>query len=173
MSETVSARDSGPDSKLRIALLAYFPMFIATLSLLTSIYNGYLNNKFVSIIQSNISRAEYMRTCKDVIDSYFQVKFRAAVLNGAGGRSENAGASAQQIEAANTVSHFAALATFLANLRDEEARVTYTNLSRELEKIVQAAGGVPRAELDTMFEPADRMFDEMNNDCVRSARATL
>ena len=57
----------------------YFPMFIATLSLVTSIYNGYLNNQFVDLIQRNVGRAEYMRTCKDVIDAYFQVKFRAAV----------------------------------------------------------------------------------------------
>jgi 5'-deoxynucleotidase YfbR-like HD superfamily hydrolase len=165
--------ESAPDSKLRTALLAYFPMFIATLSLLTSIYNGYLNNKFVTIIQSNISRAEYMRTCKDVIDSYFQVKFRAALLNGAAARGEGVGSSTQQTDAANTVSHFAALATFLANLRDEQARVTYTSLSRELEKIVQTAGRVPSGELEKLFEPADRLFGQMNNDCVQSAKATM
>jgi hypothetical protein len=169
MSELAPVRDS----KLRTAVLAYFPMFIATLSLLTSIYNGYLNNKFVSIIQANISRAEYMRTCKDVIDSYFQVKFRASLLNGTGGRGDNAGAPTEQIDAANTVNHFAALATFLANLRDEQTRVTYTHLSQELEKIVQTAGRVSPAELEKMFGPADRLFDTMNNDCVRSAKATL
>ena len=56
-------------------------MFIATLSLVTSIYNGYLNNLFVNLIQRNVGRTEYMRTCKDVIDAYFQVKFRAFVVS--------------------------------------------------------------------------------------------
>src|ERR671929_2359178 len=64
------------ESRTRAALITFFPMFIATLSLVTSIYNGYLNSKFVDIIQRNVGRAEYMKTCKDIIDAYFQVKFR-------------------------------------------------------------------------------------------------
>ena len=35
---------------IRTAVVTYFPMFIAVLSLVTSIYNGYLNGKFVDII---------------------------------------------------------------------------------------------------------------------------
>ena len=69
------------ETKIRTILITYFPMFIATLSLVTSIYNGYLNDLFVELIQRNLGRAEYMRTCKDVIDAYFQVKFRAAVIS--------------------------------------------------------------------------------------------
>ena len=69
------------ETRVRAILLSYFPMFIATLSLVTSIYNGYLNNLFVDLIQRNVGRTEYMRTCKDVIDAYFQVKFRAAVVS--------------------------------------------------------------------------------------------
>ena len=67
------------NSRLRIVVVI-FPMFIATLSLLTSIYNGYLNNKFVELIQQNVSRSEYIRTCKDIIDSYFLIKLKAAAL---------------------------------------------------------------------------------------------
>ncbi len=69
------------ETRVRSILITYFPMFIATLSLVTSIYNGYLNNLFVDLIQRNVGRAEYMRTCKDVIDAYFQVKFRASVVS--------------------------------------------------------------------------------------------
>ena len=72
---------SDSETKVRSIVIAYFPMFIATLSLVTSIYNGYLNNRFVDLIQRNLGRAEYMRTCKDVIDAYFQVKFRASVVS--------------------------------------------------------------------------------------------
>ncbi len=41
------------ESRFRAAALLYFPMFIATLSLVTSIYNGYLNSRFVDFIQRN------------------------------------------------------------------------------------------------------------------------
>ena len=75
------------ENTIRTAVTAYFPMFIAVLSLLTSIYNGYLNNKFVNIIQGNLGRAEHMRTCKEIIDAYFQVKFRAGLVNESGERA--------------------------------------------------------------------------------------
>jgi hypothetical protein len=158
---------------IRNAVLTYFPMFIATLSLVTSIYNGYLNNKFVDIIQSNLGRAEYMKTCKEIIDAYFQVKFRASLVSEnaahAGGAAV-AGASAAQIDAANAVNKFAALGTYLANLRDDATREHYTRLSQELDKIVRQAGKTPPGDLGKLFEPADRIFTDMNNDCVKTAK---
>ena len=72
------------EGKLRVVLLTFFPMLIATLSLVTSIFNGYLNNKFVDLIQRNFGRAEYMRTCKETIDAYFQVKFKAGLVSANG-----------------------------------------------------------------------------------------
>ena len=115
-------------SRVHATLLSYFPMFIATLSLVTSIFNGYLNAKFVDIIQRNVSRTEYMRTCKEIIDAYFQVKVKIGAVNAAGG------AAAAQSEVENAVAKFAALGTYLANLRDEDTRVRYTHLSMELEE---------------------------------------
>jgi hypothetical protein len=156
-------------------LITYFPMAIAVLSLCTSIFNGYLNSKFLDIIQHNVGRVEYMRTCKEVIDAYFQVKFRAGVLSQNGERERAVGAAAgtmpsDQVEAANAVNKFAALGTYLANLRDDTVRQRYTELSRELGKIVSEARQLPPGDLSKMFEPADRLFGEMNADCVRSAK---
>src|ERR687888_219892 len=106
------------DNKLRIALITFFPMFIATLSLVTSIFNGYLNNKFVDIIQRNFGRAEYMRTCKETIDAYFQVKFKASLISASGERERagtpNPNAAAERVDAAAAVSKFAAIGTYLA-----------------------------------------------------------
>ena len=85
------------ESRLRTSLLIYFPMFIATLSLFTSIYNGYLNSRFVDFIQRNAGRTEYLRTCKEIIDAYFQIKVRIGAVNGAGT------SVAAQTEAANAV----------------------------------------------------------------------
>jgi hypothetical protein len=156
------------ESRIRSALVTYFPMFIATLSLVTAIYNGYLNGKFVDIIQRNVSRTEYMRTCKEIIDSYFQVKFRAGVVAAAG--RDRAGA-AMQVDAKNAVAKFAALGTYLANLRDEAVRQRYTQLSQQLETIVGEIGRVPGSDVDKLFAPADGLFSELNDDCVRSAKA--
>ena len=47
-------------------LLGYFPMFIATLSLVTSIYNGYLNGKFVRFHSAQCRPAPNIcERCKD------------------------------------------------------------------------------------------------------------
>ena len=81
-----------------------------------------------------------------------------------------ASASAAQIDAANAVSKFAALGTYFANLRDEPTREQYTRLTWELEKIVREAAKTPPAELNKLFEPADRLFTDMNNDCVKTAQ---
>ena len=81
------------EGKLRVVLITFFPMLIATLSLVTSIFNGYLNNKFVDLIQHNFGRAEYMRTCKETIDAYFQVKFKAGLVS-ANGEHARAGTAA-------------------------------------------------------------------------------
>ena len=158
---------------IRNAVLTYFPMFIATLSLVTSIYNGYLNNKFVSIIQGNLGRAEHMRTCKEIIDAYFQVKFRAGLINESGAAAGPAAALAEQREAVNAVNKFAALGTYLANLREDGAREKYTRLSDELTQIVGRARATPPAEFAKLFDASDRMFGQMNDDCVSSAKAAM
>ena len=153
------------ETTVRTAIITYFPMFIAALSLIASLYNGYLNGKFVDFIQRNFSRGEYVRTCKEIIDAYFQVKFRAGMV------SDDAGAStAARIDAANAVNKFAALGTYLANLRDDPTREQYTHLSQELDKAVRQAAKTAPTELGKLFEPADRMFADMNSDCVKTAK---
>src|SRR5437763_9434786 len=147
-------------------VMTSFPMFIAVLSLATSLFNGYLNNKFVDIIQHNVERIEYLKTCKEIIDSYFQVKFRAGLLNS---RRDNPGAS-DLAEAANAVNKFAALGTYLANLRDDATRERYTRLTQELERIVMQAARATAPEFGKLFEGADAQFTGLNDDCVKSAK---
>ena len=157
-----------PETRTRALLLGYFPMFIATLSLLTSIYNGYLNSKFVDLIQANVGRVEYMKSCREIIEAYFQVKVRLSVLNAAG----NTGGSVEQTEAATALAKFIALGTYLANLRDEEIRVRYTKLSQELEKVLADARRISADELTRRLAAIEPLFSEMNDDCVKSAKAT-
>jgi hypothetical protein len=58
------------ETRVRTAIITYFPMFIAVFSLVTSMYNGYLNNKFVDFIQRNLARAESLRTCKEILEAH-------------------------------------------------------------------------------------------------------
>lgn len=158
--------DSGSkESRLRAAIVVYFPMFIAALSLVTAIYNGYLNNRFVNLIQGNIGRVEYMRTCRDIIDAYFQVKFRTDLLQ----KASSADADAEA-EAMNAVAKFGALGTYLANLRNEEIRREYTELAWELEAIVKRASGAS-GTTPSPFTKADAMFGKLNDDCIKSAKS--
>jgi dTDP-4-dehydrorhamnose reductase len=163
------------NSRLRIVVVI-FPMFIATLSLLTSIYNGYLNNKFVELIQQNVSRSEYIRTCKDIIDSYFLIKLKAAALAAAAER-ERAGRAtditAYEAEVDNAASHFGALGTYMANFQDNAARERYTYLAWELAKIAKAARDTQPAAVDKLFEKADGMFAQMNDDCIKTAKTKI
>ena len=163
---------SNPESTTRSVLLTYFPMFIAVLSLVTSIFNGYLNSRFVNIIQRNLGRGEYLRTCKDVIDVYFQVKLRAAVISRNRSEPRAPGAAAMtpsQIDGANAVAKLGALGTYLANLRDESVRARYTELTIAADRAMTQAEQTPPAEIDKLFEPADRIFAELNGDCVKTA----
>jgi len=154
------------ESKVRAVLLGYFPMFIATLSLITSIYNGYLNSKFVDFAQRNVGRVEYMRTCKEIIDAYFQVKVRLSALSAAGERTTGP----EQVDAANGVAKFAALGTYLANLRNETIRARYTELSAELDRLARDGRRLSSQDLERRFLETDRRFGEMNEDCVKSAK---
>lgn len=158
--------------KIKTVLITFFPMFIATLSLVTAIYNGYLNGKFVDIIQRNVGRTEYMRTCKETIDAYFQVKFRAGIVAQSGGAASGAAPlSAADVDAASSVAKFAALGTYLANLRDDAVRRQYTDLTHHLERAVQQAKRAAPADMPKVFEAADRLFAGLNDDCVKSAQA--
>jgi hypothetical protein len=114
-----------------------------------------------------------MRTCKETIDAYFQVKFKAGLVS-ANGEQARAGtaalSSAERIDAEAAVNKFAALGTYLANLRDETIRARYTELVRALEKAAAEAGRTPPAELARLFAAPDLIFAELNNDCVKSAK---
>ncbi len=168
MAEPESKLDVKSEPKLRAAIVVYFPMFIATLSLVTSIYNGYLNNRFVTLIQGNIGRVEYMRTCRDIIDAYFQVKLRAGLIRPADVAA--AAPSVEQVEAMNAVSKFGSLGTYLANLRNEDIRRDYTELSRALDAAIkQTANG--QGDRERRFDATDDAFSKLNDDCIKSAQA--
>jgi hypothetical protein len=158
------------ETLFRTAAITYFPMFIAALSLITSIYNGYLNDRMVDIIARNLGRSEYLRTCKEIIDAYFQIKFHTGLVAERLESAAGASNAAARNDAINAVNKFAALGTYLANLSDGDRRERYTHLSWELEKTVNDAEKTPVGELGRLFARADEMFSDMNHDCVKTAK---
>jgi len=160
------------ENRVRTAVITYFPMFIAALSLLTAMYNGYLNSKFLDFIQRNVSHAESLRTCKDILEAHAQVQFRAKVFSQTGERARKGDAvdlTAARNEADSAFIKYVSLATYLANL-NPEARERYTQLSAELEKILADAPQIAPGELNKRFETTDKMFTGLNDDCVRMAK---
>ncbi|MEZ5786135.1 MAG: hypothetical protein R3D62_06605 [Xanthobacteraceae bacterium] len=166
----MSEGDTKAESTLRTVLITYFPMAIAVLSLCTSMVGSYLNSRFIDFVERNAGRVEYMHTCKDIIDAYFQVKLRANVISTKSARAPETLSIADEIDGQNAVSRFAALGTYLANLRDEDIRARYTDLSRELERVMREAKNTPAADLPQAFSQADEIFAEMNADCVKPAK---
>ena len=157
----------------RTAMLALLSMVVAMMTLGAAFYQNYIYTKQLEAIQRNVTRSEYIRTCRDVIEAYFQVKLRVGFIimdhgPAAGAAQAN---SMHDIEAANAVSHFGALGTYLANFQNEDIRYRYTLLTRELSQIVLAAPHSAEHDLDKLFGKADEMFAAMNDDCVKTAKA--
>jgi hypothetical protein len=154
--------------------LAAFSVLLATLSLGAAFYQNFIYTQLIRVVQSNVARTEYNRACRDLIESYFQVKLKLGLIARAAereGARNGAGADAMlEVEAANAISRFAALGTYLANFQNEDTRYQYTQLSWTLEKILPLARNTAASELAKLFEPADKLFAAMNEDCVRTAK---
>jgi hypothetical protein len=156
------------ETRTRTAIVTYFPMFIATISVIASIYSAWLFARSVEVMQRNVVRFETMRACRDAIEAYSQVKLKAVVV-AAGGADPATAAN----EATTAVAKFAAIGTYLANIGDDTARERYTRLSHELARVIVAARSTPPAEIDKLFGPADELFTGMNDDCVRTSRTIM
>jgi hypothetical protein len=154
--------------------LAGFSILLATLSLGAAFYQNYIYTQLIRVVQSNVARTEYNRACRDLIEAYFQVKLKVGLIartaEREGGRNSGGADAMLEVEAANAISRFAALGTYLANFQSEDTRYQYTQLSWTLEKILPLARNTAASELGKLFESADKLFAAMNDDCVRTAR---
>lgn len=169
--KAASAKPAGGAS-----IFAYISFFVAALSLVATMYQAYLNTRYVELFQSNIVRGETARICKDLIDAFFQIKFRTAATADALEREKNPNAPSvimTVLEARNAVSRFAAYGTYLANFQGEAKRAQYTALSNELAGVIDGMLKSPQTDVAKLFGKADEMFGMMNADCVKSATTRL
>ncbi len=148
---------------------------VATLAMASSFFQSYNYSRNLDVVQRNVIRGEYLRTCRDIIDAYFQIKMRTYAMHeaAASGRAADAAEPLVQREVEASVFRFGALGTFLANFRDDAIRERYTQLSWKLLAIARDTYKQPREAFDKAFAGADTLFGEMNEDCARTARLSF
>ncbi len=151
-------------------LLTYFTVMVALLSLCLSLYQGYLFHRSIELMEKNVARGEFIRTCRDAIGTYFEIKQKVGAMMPAADRGNVAGASrineSNRLEAQAAIARFGGLGTYLANFQDVSTRVRYTELTKTLNGIMDIARTTPLTDIDRVFTPADKLFADMNNDCV-------
>ncbi len=183
VTNTATAREAqapsrGAQTRARSNIPVYLLALTTVLALGVIAYQTYLLRQSMNIIERASQRMdrvqqqnEYVRACRDLSDAYFLVKQRIAPLMAIPDRSNIAGAGRipeiNRIEAQDAVARFAALGAFLSNAQDTAARERYAELSRVLTRITEDAKGMPLAEFDKAFEPADKLFAQVNSDCAR------
>lgn len=156
--------------------LTYVSIVVAVLAMASSFFQSYNYSRNLDVVQRNVIRAEYLRTCRDIIDAYFQIKMRTYAMHEAvtaPGRGAEPADPLAQRELEAGVFRFGALGTFLANFRDDAIRERYTQLSWKLLAIARETHRQPREAFDKAYGEADTLFGEMNEDCARTARLSF
>ena len=150
------------------------PMFIAVLSLVSSFFQSVNYARQIDSAQRNVLRSESLRTCRDIIDVFFQFRLKAEELNAMQGQaSTNQSDAMLKAELKAFVYKFGAFGTFLANFQDETTRVRYTELTWELLAIAEAAQSATKDVFAKRFSAVDDKFGKLNEDCVKAAQSRL
>lgn len=158
---------SSTETRAGTSRLALVSVVIALFSLGASVFQSVNYLHSIDNMQRNILRTESLRTCRDLIDTFFRFRLKAEVANAAGAVAMDG------VELKAIAYQFGALGTFLANFHADVARQRYTALSWQLNTIAEKIGGMPREEFEKLFAEADRQFGAINEDCVKAATGHL
>jgi hypothetical protein len=149
--------------------LVILPLAIAILSLVSSFFQSVNYSRQIDSAQRNVLRAESLRTCRDIIDVFFQFRLKAEEAN----RMRGAGNALIAAELKSLVFKFGAFGTFLANFQDDAARKLYTDLSWDSLAIAEGAATLSSEEFAQRFAAAETKFGKLNEDCVKAAQSRL
>ncbi len=144
---------------------AHVSLFVAFLSLATSMYQGYLNTRSVAVFSSDATRRETMHGCREAVEYFMEARLRIQRLMDMPPATYTAKETADYtFEARRSVARFAAVATYLANFHEDLLRERYTAITRELDSLIDNAskGGA--------LAGVDERFYALNEDCVASFR---
>ena len=140
---------------------------VALCSVLSSAYQSWNYSRSIDSVQRNVLRTENLRTCRDIIDVFFQFRLKAEEAN-----SKSADAPGEN-DLKGLVYHFGALSTFLANFRDEDIRSIYARLSWDMLRMAREARTLSPDEFTKLFASIDETFSALNDDCAKSAQRRL
>jgi hypothetical protein len=155
------------DSAANNRRLALVSVVIALLSLVASVVQNVNYLRSIDSMQRNILRTESLRTCRDLIDTFFRFRLKAEAVQLSG----SAGMNGAELKA--LAYQFGGLGTFLANFHPDAARARYSALAWQLNTIAEKAGSLPKDAFDALFVEADRQFATINDDCVKAATGHL
>jgi hypothetical protein len=161
--------DMTPGDRRRFNWLVVVPLVIATLTLVSSFFQSVNYARNIDSAQRNVLRAEALKTCRDIIDVFFQFRLKAEEAS----HMQAEASPMLGLEMKGIVAKFGAYGTFLANFQDEAARKRYTELSWELLAIAEGARTMRAVDFAQRFAKAEADFGKLNEDCVKAAQARL
>lgn len=172
---TEAGRRGGGDhqpSKLARRLRKFFTatnisLVVALCSVLSSAYQSWNYSRSIDSVQRNVLRAENLRTCRDIIDVFFQFRLKAEDANA------KLADQTRPTDLRTLAYHFGALSTFLANFREDEVRGLYAKLSWDMLRVAKEAETLPPDEFANLFSKIDETFTTLNDDCAKSAQRRL
>ncbi len=150
------------------AALPLISLILAALSLAATIVQTYNYRRNIESIQKNVLRAENLRSCKEVIEVFFDFRLKAEQLN-AMSATPGSRIEAARSELKSVVYKFGATGTFLANFAPDMARERYAALAWDMLDLAEKAGTLAAGQFESRFAKIDEAFSTMNSDCVRSA----
>ena len=147
-----------------MSVLSIVSLVIALLSMGSQFFQNWNYSRNIEAVQRNVLRAENLRTCRDIIDVFFQFRLKA----------DEANASRVASSELKVLTYkFGALGTHLANFRDEEVRARYGKLSWGLLAIAEKAATATPEDYRKSFDAADAVFSTLNDDCAKTAQRQL
>jgi hypothetical protein len=164
-------------------LLTFVALLVALLALGVSLYQNYvfktaldISQRNLELIERNAARGAFVSTCREAGETFVEIKPKVSLLMPAADRSNVVGASrvseTQRLDAQAAIAKFTGLGQYLAGFQDAAARARYIELTRQLATIADAARTTPLTDIDKLFEPIDKNYAAVSEDCARLARAT-
>ncbi len=147
-----------------LSVLSIVSLMIAVLSLVSSFFQSWNYARNIDEVQRNVLRAESLRTCRDIIDVFFAFRLKADEANAS---------RTPSMELKPLVYKFGALATHLANFREENVRQRYTQLNWEMLAVADKAATETPVEYQAHFARLDAAFATLNDDCAKAAQRQL
>ena len=144
-----------------LSVLSIVSLIIAVLSLVSSFFQSWNYARNIEAVQRNVLRAESLRTCRDIIDVFFQFRLKADEANAN---------RMPSMDLKPLVYKFGALATHLANFREETVRERYTQLNWEMLSVADKAATDTQAAYQSHFARLDAAFATLNDDCAKAAQ---